>query len=759
MSNAPLISVVIPCYNQARFLPEAVASLAAQNFTDMEVIIVNDGSSDDTSGVALALAARHPELRIRLLEQENMGPSSARNAGINAAQGAWILPLDSDDLLAAGFLTAAARAAAEHPESDMITGSLSHFGAEERPWKEAVYRAETLPEKNDIPCTSLFRRSLWEAVGGYDSSHPWGPEDWHFWLKCRQYGWNPLVLSAPMLHYRLHASGGRYADNWEHWGESLALHHTMLPDVYSCSSVLAGHNRLLDMSAETEVRIRRKQKKFPDLPLPYLWLGLAHMGRGEQAEALASLTTALRLAGPGIAWQAAYQLRIVYQAMGLAPKARAMQALVVQEKPELAAAFAGQEKAMDLAVSYARAPKGEKPRRVLLMGEFFWPSLGGIEVFLDHLGVFLQERGFEVHVLTKTLPGRASQEYHGMDIHEFPYYFSLSRGVPGGLDDFDFLVGKGGFSHVICLSHLDPWSMYLCMMPKPRPGIIMLPIFSQNITDFIRQGILARMLRNITGADHICRIAESAGDAQLLELAQIPNHFLPHMVPPPASDFRFRDFLGIGPEMPLFLHVANFWPFKNHVELIKTMRALQGDWRMALIGSPHDPACVAAVEKAVQDDPRFILLKRQPRDVTTAAVLEADLVLLGSKGEGCPMIILEAMSAGTPWLTTPECGSVRDQAGGMVASLHEFPLVILELMADGARRKVLGRLGKEHWQACFSKEAVLPAFLDLIENDGRNMPDLTMPIKLRAATRVITDQIRHSVLARHGVALPDPYSV
>ena len=762
--TGPLISVVVPCFNQARFLPENIASLAAQNFPDMEVIIVNDGSPDNTSDVARELAARYPDLSIRLLEQENTGLSGARNAGAREARGVWILPLDSDDMLAEGFLAAAAKAMAEHPEHDMIAGSTSHFGARSSSWHTPVYLPQNLLAENAIPCCSLFRRSLWEAVGGYDSSHPWGVEDWHFWLKCQQHGWNPLTLPAPMLHYRVHENTSMYATLMERWGEALALHYTMLPESYSLAVVLAGHNRLLHMSPETEERIRRKREKFPDLPLPHLWLGLAHMGRSEWQEALACLTKALHLSAPAFAWQAAYQLRLLYRAMGLAPKARAMQVLCVESKPELAAIFAEQEAAMALARSWPGtghdAPEDNKPRRILLMGEFFWPSLGGIEVFREHLGMFLMERGFEVHVLTKTLPERAAREHNGMVIHEFPYYFNLARGVPGGLDDFDFLLDNCGFSHVICLAHLDPWSMYLCKLPQPRPRVILLPIINQdNSLSFIRQGILSAMLRSIEGADHICRITESAADAQLLELAQIPNHFLPHMVPELTSAFRFRDFLGIGPDIPLFLHVANFWPVKNHVELIKTMRVLQGDWRMALIGSPHDKACLDAVEKAIQDDPRFILLQRQSREVTTAAVLEADLVLLGSKGEGSPMIILEAMSAGTPWLATPECGSVRDQAGGIVAALHHFPLIILELMADKARRKVLGRLGKEHWQACFSKEAVLPAFLELIENEGRNMPDLSMPVRLRAATKVIAGEIRHAVIAQYGVGVPDPYAI
>ena len=94
----PLISVIIPCYNQARYLPEALESLLAQSLQDWECIVVNDGSTDNTIEVAAAYEAR--DSRIRLVSQKNRGLSGARNRGIDEAKGNWIQFLDADDFIA-----------------------------------------------------------------------------------------------------------------------------------------------------------------------------------------------------------------------------------------------------------------------------------------------------------------------------------------------------------------------------------------------------------------------------------------------------------------------------------------------------------------------------------------------------------------------------------------------------------------------------------------------------------------------------------
>lgn len=94
---SPQVSIIIPCYNQAKFLPDAVGSVLGQVLQDMECIIVNDGSSDNTHEVATELAAK--DERIRYIEQENRGLSGARNRGLKESRGAWIQFLDADDIL------------------------------------------------------------------------------------------------------------------------------------------------------------------------------------------------------------------------------------------------------------------------------------------------------------------------------------------------------------------------------------------------------------------------------------------------------------------------------------------------------------------------------------------------------------------------------------------------------------------------------------------------------------------------------------
>src|SRR5207249_2147019 len=118
--NCPAVSVVIPCYKLARYLPEAVASVVAQTFRDWELIIVNDGSPDETSEVARRLIAEHGGARIQLIEQANAGLSAARNAGIRAGRGKYVLPLDADDKLDSTMLERAVALVEQRPEVGII---------------------------------------------------------------------------------------------------------------------------------------------------------------------------------------------------------------------------------------------------------------------------------------------------------------------------------------------------------------------------------------------------------------------------------------------------------------------------------------------------------------------------------------------------------------------------------------------------------------------------------------------------------------
>lgn len=199
--GTPRVSVVIPCYNHARFLPEAVASVVAQTFTDWEIIIVDDGSPDDTATVAQRLIAAHPDRRIRLIRQENRGQAEARNAGIRAARAPYILPLDADDLIEPEMLAQTVAVLDAHPGVGFVYTDVRRFGAENNVLRTLPYSLERLRFENLMMPATLFRREAWEQVGGFRSPVQ-GYEDREFWVSLADAGWQGWHIPQPLMRYR-----------------------------------------------------------------------------------------------------------------------------------------------------------------------------------------------------------------------------------------------------------------------------------------------------------------------------------------------------------------------------------------------------------------------------------------------------------------------------------------------------------------------------------------------------------------------------
>lgn len=199
---APTISVIIPCYKQAHYLPEAVASIVAQQYTDWELIIVDDGSPDDTAQVAATLIAAYPDRAIRLLRQANAGLAAARNAGIAIAQGAIIMPLDSDDKLEPGLLAQAIAIFDARPEVGFVYSDVRLFDGEQGIVHNRPYDPQRLRVTCLLHSTSPFRRVAWAQVGGYRTTMGRGYEDWDFWLALSEAGWLGQHLPAPLVCYR-----------------------------------------------------------------------------------------------------------------------------------------------------------------------------------------------------------------------------------------------------------------------------------------------------------------------------------------------------------------------------------------------------------------------------------------------------------------------------------------------------------------------------------------------------------------------------
>ena len=244
----PLVSVVIPCYRQAEYLPFAVASVVTQTFTDWEIVIVDDGSPDDTGRVAQQLTRHFNGHAIRLVRQANAGVAAARNAGIRASRGHLILPLDADDALDPTFLAKTVAALHGDARASVAFTDVARFGEAEGVDRMGPWSSSELARRNVAVCTSLYERAVWEAAGGYDETMLEGYEDWDFWLTCVERRVEAVHVREPLFFYR-YAPGSRVlraAERDAEFRAALVLKHPALhtpDDVQRATALLARDGR------------------------------------------------------------------------------------------------------------------------------------------------------------------------------------------------------------------------------------------------------------------------------------------------------------------------------------------------------------------------------------------------------------------------------------------------------------------------------------------------------------------------------------
>lgn len=194
----PLVSVIMPMYNAAPYVGEALTSVLQSTYRPIEVVVVDDGSSDDSLSIAQAFAAEHPEVRV--LHQANAGVSAARNHAIREAKGEWILPVDADDKIAPTYIEHAV--AAIRDDVRIIGCRAEFFGARQGEWKLPAFSRELLARKNMIHACCLFRKADWQQVGGYCEEEIYR-EDWDFWLSLMEQGGEYVQLDEVGLYYRV----------------------------------------------------------------------------------------------------------------------------------------------------------------------------------------------------------------------------------------------------------------------------------------------------------------------------------------------------------------------------------------------------------------------------------------------------------------------------------------------------------------------------------------------------------------------------
>jgi glycosyltransferase involved in cell wall biosynthesis len=194
------ITVVIPCFNHGAYLWEAIRSVEESGFSDYEIIIVDDGSSDpETRKVALEVQASG----YHILLQENQGVAASRNNAIRLAKGEFIIPLDADNRLLKPYFFQGLEILLKNPDVGVVYGDALIIGEKSGDWKNHPLVLEEMLFENYIDTCTIIRRSMWEQVGGYDSKAPVPTrQDYIFWLDCLKHDWKFVYLREYCFEYR-----------------------------------------------------------------------------------------------------------------------------------------------------------------------------------------------------------------------------------------------------------------------------------------------------------------------------------------------------------------------------------------------------------------------------------------------------------------------------------------------------------------------------------------------------------------------------
>jgi glycosyltransferase involved in cell wall biosynthesis len=364
---------------------------------------------------------------------------------------------------------------------------------------------------------------------------------------------------------------------------------------------------------------------------------------------------------------------------------------------------------------------------VLICVDYFHPSVGGSERLAEHVGVHLRALGWQVEVATRALPQRTRREHRGMRIHE----------IRRPAEEILRLVTRGRFDAVLALSDPRAWPVpIVCALPDGGARRVVVPCINlENLAHLLAdEGRLQRHLELVHRADAHVHSSLSGLDARLAEQLRVASTYVPNAAdrleqggdaPPPG-------------EGPLALVVGNLWPEKNHVGLLSALGGRAGDWRLALIGGPAPgaEALAARVRALAARDARVHLAgPRSPADVA-AAMRAADVLLLPSLAEATPLVLVEAMAHGLPWIATPECGAAHDHAGGLILPVRDMGDGLDFLLADPGARAALGAAGREHWEMSYRWETVAARY-DLLLSGAAALPPLAPPGGAIAATDAV----------------------
>jgi len=239
-ADRPMLSVVIPAYNVAAYIEAAVESALDQTFRDLEVIVVDDGCTDETPVVLAALAERRRDSRLRIVRQANGGLANARNAGIRESRGTFIGFLDSDDLWRPAKAEKHLAVMQQDPSIGITFSHSAYLTEDGRPTGTILLAGKSSPTLHDMirrnhvgnGSTPIVRRDCFEAVGVFHDELR-SCEDYEMWCRIARSQFRAVLLPEPLTLYRLRTTSlsfdfGQFLANAERAMEYI---RTAMPNV------------------------------------------------------------------------------------------------------------------------------------------------------------------------------------------------------------------------------------------------------------------------------------------------------------------------------------------------------------------------------------------------------------------------------------------------------------------------------------------------------------------------------------------------
>lgn len=202
----PLVSIVIPFYNMEQYVGQTIDWVLECTYDPIEIILVDDGSTDGGLNVAKQYAQQFPQIRV--LHQPNQGVSVARNHGISEARGVYIVPVDGDDRMMPTFVEEAVKVIEAHPEVKVVTAEGEFFDGKTGYRSLPAFDLHLLARKNILHVSALYRKSDWKTSGGYCPEMK-GREDWDFWISMLKNGGDVVRLPIIGYQYRIRPNSKR----------------------------------------------------------------------------------------------------------------------------------------------------------------------------------------------------------------------------------------------------------------------------------------------------------------------------------------------------------------------------------------------------------------------------------------------------------------------------------------------------------------------------------------------------------------------